>query len=91
MKNGKARLRPVMDSRGRLALAEWFAADKSRSQTALAAQFGHTQPLVAQWLNGTARPSPADREVLAGLGICPAADWLTPVERARVKQLTGTG
>lgn len=87
MKNGKGRVRPVMDSRGRVALAEWFATDKTRLQTALASQLGHTQPLIAQWINGTARPSPADREVLEMLGICAASDWLTPSERARMNDI----
>ena len=75
-----------MDSRGRLALAEWLAS--GHSQTELATMLGHSQPLVAQWLAGTVRPSSADREVLARMGICAVGDWLTPEERVRVNELT---
>lgn len=87
-KRRKKRARTVLDSRGRLALHEWFAADEQRSQSRLARKLDVSQPLIAQWLNGTARPSPPLREVLAALGVCEAGAWLTPEERASVAALT---
>jgi predicted transcriptional regulator len=81
----KSRVRSVMESRGRVSLAEWIAA--GHTQTELARILGYSQPLIAQWLDGTARPAAADREVLERLGICAAEDWLTPSERVRVNDI----
>lgn len=85
MKKGAGRVRAVMDSRGRLALAEWLAAGHTQSE--LASLLVRSQPLIAQWLAGTGRPTAADREVLERLGICSVSDWLTPEERVRVNDI----
>lgn len=85
MKKPKGRTRTTMESRGRVALAEWIAS--GHSQTELAKILGYSQPLIAQWLDGTARPTAADREVLERMSICAAEDWLTPSERVRVNDI----
>ena len=86
MKRSKGRpVRPVMESRGKVAHAEWIAA--GHTQTELAKILGYSQPLIAQWLDGTVRPTSADREVLERIGICPADDWLTPSERVRMNDI----
>lgn len=85
MKKSSGRRRAVMDSRGRLALAEWIA--RGNKQTTLAKILDCSQPLVAQWLDGTVRPNSADREAMERLGICEADAWLTAEERVRLDDI----
>lgn len=82
----KKRMRTIVDSRGRAALAQWFAADEDRRQSILASWLEVTQPLVAAWLMGAARPSARLREALERVCGIPTDAWLTDKERAAVER-----
>ena len=62
-------------------------ADKARKQTALAAELDVEQPLVSQWLKGTARPGSKLREALEYVCGIPRGDWLDADERASVQRI----
>jgi len=79
--------RPVRETRGKLALAEWLAAEAGRSETSLAATLGVTQPLIAMWLRGVARPASDLRVALERLCSIPQEDWLDTEERLRVAKI----
>lgn len=89
MKRGKRRSkgRAVRDTRARVALSEWLASDPKRSQTALAARLHVEQPLISQWLKGTARPGPKLRAAVEAICCIPQGDWLDASERVDVQQM----
>lgn len=84
--NVRPRTLPVMTdqvTRGRLALAEWQAADRAaRTRAAIARSLGCAHTTVMRWLDGTSRPDAEQRVRLHALtGIAPDA-WRTTEERA---------
>lgn len=88
MKRGKrARGRRVRDTRARVALAEWLASDPKRTQTSLADRLRVEQPLISQWLKGTARPGPKLRAAIEGVCGIAQNDWLDASERVDVQQM----
>lgn len=69
-------------TRGRLALAEWRAANKERTLVAISKSLGCAHTTVLRWLDGTSRPDAEQRVRLHALtGIAPDA-WRTTEERA---------
>lgn len=68
---------------GRVALAEWRAANAAeRKLTAIARSLGCAHTTVGRWLDGTSRPDAEQRVRLHALtGIAPDA-WRTTEERA---------
>lgn len=87
----KSKARRVRDTHARLALREWLAAEDAPTQTALAESLGVEQPLISQWLKGTARPSPVLREALEIMCSIPQSDWLDASERVHLQQLRAAG
>lgn len=87
MKKTKRPRRRVRETRARLALVEWFAADKTRTKTALARRLGVSQVLVSFWCEGTARPSDKLREALVTVCGIPTHEWLDAEERIEVQQI----
>ena len=87
MKKTKRPPRKVRETRARLALHEWFAADRTRTRTGLAHRLGVSQALVSYWLEGTARPSDKLREALVTICGIPTSDWLDAAERVEIQQI----
>lgn len=72
-------------TRGRLALAEWQAADKAaRTRAAIARSLGCAHTTVMRWLDGTSRPDAEQRLRLHALTGIKPDDWRTTEERAAV-------
>lgn len=86
MVRAKAR-RKSRETKARHALARWLDERPTRTQTALAEVLDVEQPLISQWLRGTARPSPKLRAMLEKHCGIPQAYWLDPSELREVEQL----
>ena len=79
--------RPCRETRARHELARWLTGSPSRTQTALAETLRVEQPLVSQWLRGTARPSPKLRAMIEKRCGIPQVSWLDIEEFLEVEQL----
>jgi hypothetical protein len=85
-KRRRQQKRPVVDTHGKVALAEWLQSP-AHTQGRLAELLEVEQPLVSQWLKGVARPSPPLREALDIVCGIPADSWLSAKERALVDRV----
>lgn len=74
---------------GHKKLRAWLKG-KGRSQSALGRTLGVSQTAVALWVKAGHRPSPLYRAALEKIGVCPATDWETKVERLKREALEAT-
>lgn len=79
--------RVEFDTRGRTALAGWFAAAEGRWPAELARVLGVERALVSMWLSGATRPGSLMRELLEVVCGIDARAWLTDEERASLARI----